>query len=697
MKILYTFLILFAAGVLSAQTPSGIHYQAALRDARGAVLANEDVTIKVTVRTTSGPAYKETITTRTNDFGIINVVIGEHGMPNELKNKDWASGNGEIELSIESSKGTVNLGTKSFQSVPYSFYSDKAGSVINDKVNDADADPNNEIQMLSYNITTRELTLSKGNSVVLPASSGGDDWGNQKVVSGATLSGDGTAGNPLEVVGDLTDDQQLNVTGSNLSITGGNTIALPDADPANELQNLSFAPATNMLSISDGNTVDLTSLKGSGSNLWQQTPIGIYALKDVYVNHTDSVPALHLSPTAIDFHVPFPDKTSVWSPEGLWFEHGHKMAYYNVDSIAFKGFGFRSKMNKSEVVVEGAGIDTYTRNAQDSLGFRSQISGFNNGETVQDPFGFKANGLTGEGELTSEKLHFKSGMKYVNLDKSSLAFGENGLGVYSRLYGNGYGLLTLANGGNWTAVSAKASSGAGELLLNDLSGRRNIYLGFRSSTRKSDGMMLLYHNQKATVYLTPSDAGGGFVGAYGPNGHANVVLREYHQGTSSGVLVHPNNGSLLVCDVNGTPQGGIYVNSTGKGVIWGDIKSFSVPHPNKKGVDIWYASLEGPEVAAYDRGTAKLVNGEATIPFSEHYKAISNTETMTVLLTPHSIDTYGLAVVKKTKDGFVVKELKGAKGNFSFDWEVKCKRKGREHFEVERPRSERSFGIPEEK
>lgn len=44
-------------------------------------------------------------------------------------------------------------------------------------------------------------------------------------------------------------------------------------------------------------------------------------------------------------------------------------------------------------------------------------------------------------------------------------------------------------------------------------------------------------------------------------------------------------------------------------------KSFRVPNPNDVKTDIWYASIEGPEAAAYLRGTARLNNGRAFIPF----------------------------------------------------------------------------------
>jgi hypothetical protein len=111
-------------------------------------------------------------------------------------------------------------------------------------------------------------------------------------------------------------------------------------------------------------------------------------------------------------------------------------------------------------------------------------------------------------------------------------------------------------------------------------------------------------------------------------------------------------------------------------------------YPGRSGQEIWYASIEGPEAAAYERGTATLENGEVFIPYSETFEIVVNPETVTITLTPHSADTYGLAVIQKETDGFRVKELKGGNGNFSFDYTVMGVRKGYEDFEVVRQAEE---------
>ena len=57
---------------------------------------------------------------------------------------------------------------------------------------------------------------------------------------------------------------------------------------------------------------------------------------------------------------------------------------------------------------------------------------------------------------------------------------------------------------------------------------------------------------------------------------------------------------------------------------------------------------------------------------------------MTVILTPLSASSEGLAVIEKTTSGFKVKELRSGTGNYSFDWEVKCVRQGFENYQVVR-------------
>jgi hypothetical protein len=134
----------------------------------------------------------------------------------------------------------------------------------------------------------------------------------------------------------------------------------------------------------------------------------------------------------------------------------------------------------------------------------------------------------------------------------------------------------------------------------------------------------------------------------------------------------------------------LVANTDGFGEVIADVKHFRVAHPNQSGMDIVYASVEGPEAAAYVRGTAHLVEGECTISLPDHFVSVAGADGITVQLTPLSFDSLGIAVVHKRLSGIVVKELHHGKGSYDFDWEVKCVRKGHENYEVIRPRTEAS-------
>jgi hypothetical protein len=107
-------------------------------------------------------------------------------------------------------------------SVPFALY---AKTVENDKVDDADNDPTNEIQQLSLSGTM--LSLSKGGSTVeLPSSGGGDNWGTQSVVSDATLDGSGTSASPLKLADNAVTSNKIAsgaVTGSKIAQGGASS------------------------------------------------------------------------------------------------------------------------------------------------------------------------------------------------------------------------------------------------------------------------------------------------------------------------------------------------------------------------------------------------------------------------------------------------------------------------------------------
>ncbi len=186
-----------------------------------------------------------------------------------------------------------------------------------------------------------------------------------------------------------------------------------------------------------------------------------------------------------------------------------------------------------------------------------------------------------------------------------------------------------------------------------------------------------YNRDQANIEIVGN---GGWVRLKGPNGNFNAVI--------TNEVGDANRGSLAIYDATGNAKARIYVDANGKGIISGDHKYFRLKHPTKPDSVMIYCSLEGPEAAAYERGTIQLQNGEAFVPFSEHFGIVINPTTMTVMLTPLSANSEGLAVVEKLETGFRIKELRGGTGNYQVDWHATAVRKGDENFRVIRHASE---------
>ena len=55
---------------------------------------------------------------------------------------------------------------------------------------------NSDMQLLAFDNATGELEISNGNTITLPISSGGDNWGTQVAATDNTMDGYGTSANP---------------------------------------------------------------------------------------------------------------------------------------------------------------------------------------------------------------------------------------------------------------------------------------------------------------------------------------------------------------------------------------------------------------------------------------------------------------------------------------------------------------------
>ena len=135
MKIIFGLLFIVAYCNLSlAQAPEGINYQSVLRNLDGTILSNTSVGMQLSIlqgSSTGTAVYTESHSVSTNDYGLINVVLGDGTVESgDFSVIDWANGPYYLELSADENGGTnyTALGTQQLISVPYALYAKTAGN-----------------------------------------------------------------------------------------------------------------------------------------------------------------------------------------------------------------------------------------------------------------------------------------------------------------------------------------------------------------------------------------------------------------------------------------------------------------------------------------------------------------------------------------------------------------------------------------
>lgn len=209
-------------------------------------------------------------------------------------------------------------------------------------------------------------------------------------------------------------------------------------------------------------------------------------------------------------------------------------------------------------------------------------------------------------------------------------YSQNNIGVIGYGAGNSPGVFAASVGGN----------------------------GIESHAESGTAVKALSVTGNALVATT-----GGGVGAYVSNsGGIGADIR----GSNIGAVARaPASGfPILATDPNGSNL--FFVVGNGDVYYHGTLNHFASV---RGGVATTYAATTtAPTVE--DTGSAQLVNGQAAVPLDGAFaQTIDARQPYRVLLTPDG-DTRGLFVAKKTSAGFVVREVQGGRGSFSFDYRV---------------------------
>ena len=258
MRKLLAVLFLFCSAIVYAQVvPQGINYQAVALDRQGQPIPGVDIVgrpiddaeigVRISIleaSPTGNVLYQEEHEVLTDQYGMFNLTIGQglQVSADAFNTINWQGDKFlQVELSIENDGEFTLSAVQQLMSVPYAFLADRALNV-----DDADADPSNELQALS--ISNDTLYLSSGGFVVLPSDQIND--------------ADADPTNEL---------QAISMSNDTLYLSSGGFVVLPpdqindaDADPTNEFQTITRNGSTINLS---GNGGSVTVFDGDYTNL----------------------------------------------------------------------------------------------------------------------------------------------------------------------------------------------------------------------------------------------------------------------------------------------------------------------------------------------------------------------------------------------------------------------------------------------
>ncbi len=132
MKRFFLFLtVLVLANIAFAQAPQKMNFQALVRNSSNELVANQNITIQVSVMDAQNTAvYSENQNVTTNANGVATMIIGE-GTPTKgsFAEIDWSAGTYFLQTTVDFGDGTTTVsGISPLLSVPYALYAEKAGT-----------------------------------------------------------------------------------------------------------------------------------------------------------------------------------------------------------------------------------------------------------------------------------------------------------------------------------------------------------------------------------------------------------------------------------------------------------------------------------------------------------------------------------------------------------------------------------------
>lgn len=163
MKNLIVCILLFLiTSTAFSQSPTSFKYQAIARNSSGAIIANQNISFKISILKGSiggTSVYTETHNATSNQFGLVNLEIGKGSVVSgTIAAIAWHTDSYFIQVEMDATGGTnyIVMGTSQLLSVPYALHATTADTTLKGQ---------------QLKIIGDTLFISNGNWVILPKAS----------------------------------------------------------------------------------------------------------------------------------------------------------------------------------------------------------------------------------------------------------------------------------------------------------------------------------------------------------------------------------------------------------------------------------------------------------------------------------------------------------------------------------------------
>ena len=531
-----------------AQVPNSFRYQAVVRNSAGELVSNKLVTLKISILQGSAlgaSVYSEVFEYVTNEYGIVAVNIGSGvTLQGIFGSINWGSSSYylQVEIDLDGGDNYTFMGASQILAVPYAMYALKV-----ENADDADANPNNELQTISKSGNLVTLSNSGGSFIdeINDADADPTNEIQDLILSDNVLritnNANATAVNLAAYQGVNTDEQTLstNIIGNTVQLTieggtGGNTV--------------SFQLPSDFVSRSSGGTfigpIYASNLSGTNTGDMSNADV-VSAYNTGFPDHFTSTDRVKLNGIEANATADMTNTEIVTA-----YQTGYPGYFNGADRSKLNSIetGATADMTNAEIVTAyNTGFaDHFTSTDRIELNRLSLINNF----TVSGGFSLQfvtqgntsftlpatSGNLATESFVTSNSLTNSLTTGRILVGESNIATPLNASGDGMILIGNGTTIFSRSIGGDATLLNT------GNLTINSI-GSRSISLG-GTFTTTTDNIILNADAAGSNVTLPVS-------GTLATQSYVNSQISSNFQLQTGYIFVGNNSGVAVGVDLHG--------------------------------------------------------------------------------------------------------------------------------------------------